>query len=87
MNKQHEALRLADALEQDPMPMGWYLEAAAELRRLSAENETLRADAERYRWLRDHGDSGCTQKDGYGGYELRMGEELDAAIDAARSKQ
>jgi hypothetical protein len=28
-----EALRLADALDYDPMPMGWYLEAAAELRR------------------------------------------------------
>ena len=31
--------------------------AAAELRRLHAEVESLRTDAERYRWLRDKGDS------------------------------
>ena len=35
------ALRLADALDHDPMPMGWYQEAAAELRRLSAERDEL----------------------------------------------
>ena len=32
-HKQPKALRLADALEHDPMPMGWYLDAAEELRR------------------------------------------------------
>lgn len=31
--------------------------AAAELRRLHAEAESLRTDAERYRWLRDKADS------------------------------
>jgi hypothetical protein len=41
-----EAIRLADALELDPMPLGWYIEAGAELRRLHAENERLRAEAE-----------------------------------------
>lgn len=51
-----EALRLADHLEhfrsfQDD------LAAAAELRRLHAEVESLRTDAERYRWLRDKADS------------------------------
>ena len=47
-----DALRLADELEM------WTLgePAAAELRRLHAENEVLRADAERYRWLRDKAD-------------------------------
>lgn len=40
-------------------------------------------DAERYRWLRERGDGGCTEKDGYGGQTLRMGKRLDAAIDAA----
>lgn len=40
---QPEALRLADALDHDPMPMGWYLDAAEELRQLHAENERLRA--------------------------------------------
>lgn len=38
---QSEALRLADALELDPMPIGWYIEAAAELRRLHAVNAEL----------------------------------------------
>ena len=45
--KQPEALRLADALDHDPMPMGWYLDAAAELRRLHTENERLRAAIKR----------------------------------------
>ncbi len=53
MNEQPEALRLADALDR-----GTYLlsrernSTAAELRRLHTEIERLRADAERYRWLR-----------------------------------
>ena len=38
---QPEALRLADALELDPMPVGWYIEAAAELRRLHEVNMAL----------------------------------------------
>jgi hypothetical protein len=58
-------------------------EMGAELDRLRAEVEALRKDAERYKWLRDHGDTGCTEKDGYGGQTLRMDERLDAAIDAA----
>ena len=37
MSAQSEALRLADALERDPLK--WCDEAAAELRRLSAEND------------------------------------------------
>lgn len=46
----------------------------------------LRADAERYRWLREHAtDYSLTQKDGYGGRELLGWEALDAAIDAARA--
>lgn len=40
-DKQLEALRLADALDLDPMPVGWYIEAAAELRRLHEVNEEL----------------------------------------------
>jgi hypothetical protein len=53
MSEQPEALRLADALDR-----GTYLlsrerqSTAAELRRLHTEIERLRADAERYRWLR-----------------------------------
>lgn len=45
MNQQPEALRLADLIP--------HLQAMGdELRRLDAENETLRKDAERYRWLK-----------------------------------
>lgn len=62
-------------------------ELRADRDRLAAEVEALRADAERYRWLREHGDAGCTEKDGYGGQTLRMGEWLDAAIDAAKAKE
>jgi hypothetical protein len=40
-------------------------------------------DAERYRWLRAHGDNHCTEKDGYGGQTLKMGDCLDVAVDAA----
>ena len=44
MTEKTEALRLADALDLDPMPMGWCYEAAAELRRLHAEVERLSLD-------------------------------------------
>lgn len=56
---------------------------AADMQGLSAEFLEVLADAERYRWLRDHGDSRCTEKDGYGGQTLKMGDSLDAAVDAA----
>ena len=39
--QQPEALRLADALDLYPMPLGWYIEAAAELRRLHEVNAEL----------------------------------------------
>ena len=46
-DKQPDALLFALGLEASGQHS-----AAAELRRLHAENEALRADAERYRWLR-----------------------------------
>jgi len=56
---------------------------------LAAENKVLREDAARYRWLR-HGDNDevilvpCTwTTTGY----LPRNEELDAAIDAALTKE
>ena len=55
-DKQPNALRLADALDvgiYDAAMARTMDQAAAELRRLHALNEALRADAERYRWLRD----------------------------------
>ena len=59
---------------------------APEVAALKAERDAVMKDAERYRWLRNHGDSGCTGKDGYGGQELLIDERLDAAIDAAIAK-
>lgn len=67
---------------------------------LQAEVDALKADAERYRWLRNP-ETDCAlvldkrtgwvppdeSVDGVGGYyayEYRAGEELDAAIDAAK---
>ncbi len=61
-----------------PMEDGYWTPFHAAL----AEVEALRADAGRYRYLREHGDAGCTEKDGYGGQQLRMGEDLDARVDA-----
>jgi cell division septum initiation protein DivIVA len=68
-------LQLADRVER----LGYYLneEAAALIRKQHAEIEALRADAERYRWLRTGGIDHLL----HGRFE-----ELDAAIDAARSK-
>lgn len=68
--------RAADMLRRIPA-------LEAERDRLLAEVEGLRRDAERYRWLRDNGDWRCTEKDGYGGQTLMMGDRLDAAVEAA----
>ena len=83
--EQPEALRLADWLERRTNVMLQDGQAAAELRRLVAEVEALRADAERYRWLRDN-------KFKHNGHCLALigpilwEETLDAAIDAAKEK-
>jgi hypothetical protein len=50
MTEQPEALRLADWAASYSTTM--HNKCADELRRLHEENESLRADAERYRWLR-----------------------------------
>lgn len=60
------------------------LVAAAELRRLHAEVESLRADAERYRWLRDKGDSITVCDCASDGEWIPLHpENIDATIDAA----
>lgn len=72
------------------------------IRQLLAENDAMREDAERYRWLRDPkqdvslvldkrtgyvpADEQISGVGGYHTYEYRAGAELDAAIDAARKK-
>jgi hypothetical protein len=94
MNEQPTALRLADALEVRGFlgTLAW--NAADELRRLHAEVEALRADAERYRWLR--GNARATSEHWGGRWSLVIegpapggnapAASIDAAIDAARSK-
>ena len=69
-------------------------EAAAEVERLRKEVEALRADALRYRWLRlqhwDEADVACVKrpKDAVKlGHDCPSLERLDAAIDAAMTKE
>ena len=88
MNEQPEALRLADEFD-------WWVsrgitieprlyDAAAELRRLHAENEALRKDAERYRWLRE---SKCPMAVVSEDCLVLGMSYMDAAIDAAMKGQ
>lgn len=58
-------------------------ELRAALARRTGERDALKADAERYRWIREcSNDSLIMYGDSYN-CELMMEEELDAAIDAA----
>ena len=59
--------------------------ASAMLRQLLAENDALREDAERYRWLRDTPITYDTLPEEWQQSIERRGS-LDAAIDAARQK-
>lgn len=90
-----EALRLAEILEGGSHQFN--AEAAAELRRLHAEVEALRADAMRYRWLRNEAWGG-NNKQGPHLVEFKSGyvpsrftdlaeEAADAAVDAAMTKE
>lgn len=72
-----EALRFADLVEHDPLT--YSDEAAAELRRLSAELEKVSKDAERYRWLRDVASGDVWGRIG----NVYAPDETDEAIDAA----
>jgi hypothetical protein len=87
------ALRLADVLQnEDVLEYDLQLCAAAELRRQHAEIKALRADAERYRWLRNESWAGYHSGDaspkvftvdGAGNRRMMLAEEaMDAAIDA-----
>lgn len=93
---QPEALRLAAQLEDaDGARLHLLPYAAAELRRLHAEVESLRTDAERYRWLRKGESDDVAVVRGLGAMDYGMsavvstyseeidGDDLDAAIDAA----
>jgi len=76
MTTQPEALRLADDLRQGHFEMVTF--AADELCRLSAENDALRADAVRYRALRDDEHGQLLPE-----ADLYAGQALDEYIDAA----
>jgi hypothetical protein len=72
-----KAERLADALDKFCNP--WDKEVASELRRLYAEVERLRVDAERYRFIRDADRSDCITPE----LSLYAMESLDEYVDAA----
>ena len=80
--------RLKNCLD-DPDRIGWYWllrDAAKEIERLRAELAACKADAERYRWLRAERDSAIVfmHINGEPVWRDPRGDELDAAIDAAR---
>ena len=90
---QSRALQLADACADDWHAVRSHL-VVAELRRLDAENKALRADAERYRWLRIQPDDcsapridichwTCDHGDSVNNGEGLRGDAADQAIDAA----
>lgn len=76
---QPTALFLADILEDAGKPADIAEKCAAELRRLYAENEALRKDAERYRFIRDADRSDCITPE----LALYAMESLDEYVDAA----
>lgn len=81
---QPEALRLAAQLEDTEGVRLHLLPYAAELRRLHAEVESLRTDAERYRWLRDKGNSITVCEATPDGEWIPLHpKNIDATIDAA----
>jgi hypothetical protein len=66
-----------------------YEDAEAEVKHLRAEVERLLVNAERYEWLRDEARADdeefpLVQDITPSGHKYLSGEELDAAIDAAR---
>jgi hypothetical protein len=81
----NESERAADIIESQ----------AAEIAALNAERDTLRADAERYRWLRGGSDI-PPESNRWARWEVRnwdgrwwntmFSEQLDAALDAARTQ-
>lgn len=89
-----DALALADTFDKPANKYMSIVMLAAEVRRLQAENERLRKDAERYQWLRAKARTGECAPDGlYIGVDSEkfigrwalFGSAADKAIDAARS--
>lgn len=89
--EQPEALRLAEILEGDYCP-DWFYEQGvdevyAELRRLHAENEALRKDAERMDWLLWKLPGDALRHVVFELSDTSSGAEFRAAIDAAMKGQ
>jgi hypothetical protein len=66
-----------------------YMALEADRDALAAENAALKADAERYRWLREHAQE-TPDEQGMGAqlyFGVYMAGTLDAAIDAAKGAQ
>lgn len=73
----------SDYMEAQP-DGDWYAkdEADAVIRELEADRDAVRADAERYRWLRDPDNADACRV--LSEHHMQDPAELDAAIDAAR---
>jgi hypothetical protein len=85
-------LEIAEALEDGRIvfTLAAREEIAGLIRRLQAENEALRKDAERYQWLRDNCVDNEPMVEGYSywvrsvHFEFSSKETLDAAIDEVK---
>lgn len=90
MSDKPEALRLVEEYAQEVKDFGYVEHSLARaklenhLAALHAECEALRADALRYRWLRDPRNADRDEWNSFGPYSTA--QEIDAAIDAAMSK-
>ena len=82
--QQAAALREIERLRSELQTCRNKLKASGRAK-LRAERDALKADAERYRWLRSEDSEfpAAELSDG-SGYRFFCGDELDAAIDAAR---
>jgi hypothetical protein len=85
-----ESARLVERLRKVHATLGWpeYAEAIDALESLSLENQRLRVDAERYRWLRDEANRSYVEFGVYGGAAISApsADHLDEEVDAARSQ-
>lgn len=84
MSDQPEALFLADVIENDPQSKAHHDAAAACLRRLHAECDALRADAERYAYVLANARRIDICRVSLGGTNM---DQLSARIDAAREEK
>jgi hypothetical protein len=82
------AAEVAECQERRSETIAMCEQLRAELARLTAERNALRADAERYRWLRDNrvSENDDGEKCVYFWCDFEHYDNVDAAIDAARAQ-